>query len=168
MSKLNLLLLIILSLVNCTQKTNDSNKFIEFVHTGIQTKINRIFWIGTQKMTIKLNDQQLTELKGMLGDSATLTEQKKEEYIKIRYNRITTDNKTLTAIQEFVFTHKEFYTNSEHLNNDPATESYNIIVNGPRKFSIYYSLKSQFFKELLNYLKEEKCDQNIIKEISYL
>jgi hypothetical protein len=168
MNKIYIIFLIALLFINCKKAVNNSNQFAEFVHIGMTTRVVPIVYVSTNKIVLKLNDQQLIELKKKLGNSTPITEQTKEAYIKTRYDILVTNNKTVAAVRTFIFAHQEFFTDSEHLNNNPSKDSYDIVVNPSKVFSIYYEFKNQFFLELIAYLKQNKCDKHVIEEISYL
>jgi len=168
MRKLPILLITALLFVDCKKTNTGSTQFIEIVHTGITTGMIPIIYITTKKVKLKVDYQPLMMERRLFGDSAKLTEQQKEAYVNTVYDKIVTDSQTFATIQKFILTHNQFYANAEHLNNDPAEDSYDIILNSLSKFSIYYKLKQHFLMELLTYLQQKKCDKNVITHLSYL
>ena len=155
-------------MVNCSNKAqNNSSEFIEFAHTGIVRKYTPTLFISTEKLQIHLSEEQMTNLKHMLGKSK-VTQQKIEEYINIKYNRVITDSKTFFIIKEFIQGHKNYYTNNIRQNNNPSTESFDVSINGTVTFSIYYKFKNKFFNDLESYLDKKQCGKKVIEALAHL
>jgi hypothetical protein len=153
--------------INCNKTQYDTNKLIEFVHIGIVNHPIPPLYISTEKIDIHLNKRQIAELQKIIGKNVKITTEKVQQYIKVKYNLIVTDKKTFRAVSEFIYSNKDFYTNSDHQNNDPNVESYNVHINGVN-FSIYYKLKEKYFDNMKVYLSRKECDTNVIKAFSYL
>ena len=157
--------------MNCNTQYVNSNHFIEFIHLGYTTHEYPILLISSQKIALKLNDSQLKELRqidSISGGSGNLTERQKELYLKINYNRVVTDERTFSTVFNFVNRHIDYYVDSEYLKLHPIKESFEIVIDGKKEFFVNEKLKNQFVNALIINLKQEKNDENIIKEISYL
>jgi len=153
----------LLLLTNCTgKKKNNPDQYVEIIHTGITTHENHILYVSTKKIDIKLTNEELNDIKDILGDSVKITHEKIEDYIGMKYKRVLTDLRTLTLMQDYILSHQNFYVDA---NYGPA--SYDIALNTNQVFSINYKLRGAFFKGLTDFLQQNKCDQKIIKRMSY-
>lgn len=159
-------LLTIFLYLNCNKSPRNFTGFIEFVHTGITTRITTPLFISTKKIEISLSKSQIDEFRHSIGDTTKITKQREEEYINLKFDRIVTDSLTCSSINEFILKNKQYYTDDAHQNKG-VWESYNIHLND-LKFSIYFKIKIDFFRDLETFLKERKCDKRVIIALSHL
>ena len=165
MKKSLILVLLLLSLTSYQQQSNNSSKYIEFSHTGIEDKYERPLLISLTKLDISLTNDELKRLRHLLGKSV-ITKKEKEEYLRSIYQFIITDKITYLAVLNFISTHKELYTNKLNKNNGEF-EDYEIKAEG-QKYSIFYKFTYKFFKELVVYLQEKNRDKKLINAINGL
>ena len=162
------LFIVVLSLmwsINYKQQVNDSSKYIEFLHTGIEDKYARPVIISTTKLSISLTNNESKQIRYILK-KPTITKKEKEEYLNSLYRVIKTDRITYLTVLDFIKSHNKLYTNKLNKNNGEF-EDYTIIAE-ELKYSIYYEFKYKFFNELKMYLKVKNCDKNVINAISEL
>jgi hypothetical protein len=153
--------------LNCNKPQRSHKEYIEFSHTGIVTSILHPLFISQRKINIPLNKWDLKGLKDFVGDSSKITKAKEEEYISLKFHQIVTDSATFWSIYEFVTDHNEYYTNNSHQNNGSFWKSYNIHIDN-EIFHIYYKMRIDFFEDLILYLKERRCDDQMISALSHL
>jgi hypothetical protein len=163
-----IILAIILLLSACNWMPHVDTGLIVFSHEGPINYIPIPLYISTKKLNIKLDDDQFAQLK-LITHNPYLqnTPENEKRYLDAYYSIVVTDKNTFSNIYQFIYTHKDYYTNSENRNDMRVFESFDINVNGV-KFAIYYKLKEKFFFELKRYLREQECDGKVIKALSNL
>jgi hypothetical protein len=153
--------------VNCNAPQQSQPNYIEFVHIGLATRLFHPLFISQRKINITLNNQDLKDLKHFVADSANITKSEIEAYINIKFDQLITDSSTFSSICQFIIDHKEYYTDDYHQNIGSFWGSYNIHF-GDRKFSLYYKMEDEFFRDLQLFLKRRRCDEHVISAVSHL
>jgi hypothetical protein len=161
--------LIILLFGSCGKVKDKSPEFVGFYWFGpATTKIMRPLIISTDTVRITLDDHQMKELKMIFEGRKPITPNLKEHFTDFYYDRVITDINTFRIVNEFVLNHKEFYTDKTHQNSNPDDESFDVVINGKRTFSIYNKSRYDFFDSLIASLKKRHSDKKVIDEVYYL
>jgi hypothetical protein len=160
------ILAIILLLSACNWMPHVDTGLIVFSHEGPINYMPIPLYISTKKLNINLDDDQFAQLKMMMRNPyLQKTPDNEKRYLDFFYSIVVTDKNTFSNICQFIYTHKDYYTNSE--NRNEGRESFDINLNGA-KFAIYYKLKEKFFFDLKRYLREQECDGKVIRAFSNL
>lgn len=156
-----------ITFAGCKHRKYVSHGLIKFQHSGIVNGYQRPLFVKTDKKSLSLTDGQIADLKYMIGNpSIILTEQDKQNYLKVKFNIVTTDTSTFLAIDQFILDNTKYYVDKAH-KNDATKESYGIHINDSTYFLIYYEYKFRFFNDLSDYLQKHHCDKNVIQQLSY-
>ncbi|HVW96012.1 MAG TPA: hypothetical protein VHA56_08595 [Mucilaginibacter sp.] len=166
--KINFFIILIVICLGCHKKQLDTQQSLQFVHTGITTRIYKTLYITVRKSKIKLTDNELSEYRRFFNNSGDITEKQKELFIGTRYNLIITNIKTLEKLNKFIISHRELYETGNNPRGTSSPGSYSLVINREKTFSVSAQKKDIFFSELLAWLKKSKCDDVVINAISNL
>jgi len=148
------------------EQNHNAKNVIVFEHTGDERSITKTLLVSIKKIEIPLHTDDYATLKQTTGRSK-FTDQEKEWYFNIKYDRLITTYKTFFAIEEFLNRNKEYSINNSTHIDKPGIQSYHILYNGI-EYRIYSKLKIKFFNDLKNYLIKERCDLKVAQAISHL
>jgi hypothetical protein len=101
-----------------------------------------------------------------MAKKTAITEELRENYLDVLYNRIPTDDKTFSEVLNFIVEHKSLYAVRPTLNTRSAAYIEIEFVGGvfflPKK-------KLETFTMALNgYLNKKKCNKKIVEALSTL
>jgi len=139
------ILSIVILLSSCKETGNGNNlEYIKFTHTGMTNRIINPLYISTKPLNIKLNDREIADLNKVLRHTGKIITQKNSEnYINFYYSLVVTDEKMLSAVYNFILTHRNYYTEDKQQDSS-NNESYIIDIPG-KEFRLYYKVKDDFF-----------------------
>jgi hypothetical protein len=160
----NLLLLIfsLLITINFKGTQPDTTEYIEFVNIGEQAKYIPPMFISKRKLDIKLVEPELGIFKDFQRSYPNMT---KEEFIKLNFDLLITDENTYSVLLSFITTHKGFYSHYPYKLYPEG--KLDIIANG-EKFNLCYKTQKNFFSELIDSLKERNCDEKVVIRLGHI
>lgn len=147
---------VLLNTLNFKTTQPDTKEYIEFENVGPDTKILPPIFISKKKITLKLQEPNLSLYKIWKKDLPNVNE---EEFIRLNFRLFVTNDNTYANLISFISTHEEFYSHYPY--NRYPEGNLNIVGNGKR-YNLCWKTEKEFFKELAEYLKVNDCDKEII------
>jgi hypothetical protein len=89
----------------------------------------------------------------------------KEEFIKLNFDLLITDENTYSMLLSFLKTRNGFYS---HYPYNLYPEGNIDIIANEKKYNLCYKTQKAFFAELIDSLKEKNCDEKVIVSLGHI